>query len=96
MTSPSPTPSALDRPDPSPPPHLPPRPQVTGGDRVLCVDSDQDVQFDEEFFKYLCAEYGARLRERVFFFVDNRNVIGKRPLPSPSQYRRGNVRPFLF
>ena len=51
--------------------------QADGSDRVLGVDSDTDVQFDEEFFKYLCATHGAALRERVFFFVDNRNVIGK-------------------
>jgi hypothetical protein len=51
--------------------------QADSSDRVLCLGSDNDVQFDEEFYKHLCNRYGARLRERVFFFVDNRNVIGK-------------------
>ena len=34
-------------------------------------------QYDEEFYNHLCATYGAKLREKVLFFVDNRNVIGK-------------------
>ena len=38
---------------------------------------DADVPYDEEFYNHLCATHGAKLRERVFFFVDNRNVIGK-------------------
>ena len=46
-------------------------------DRVLCINSDYDVRFDEEFFKFLVKTYGVSLREKVFFFVDNRNVIGK-------------------
>ena len=44
-------------------------------------------QFDEEFYKYLCKTYGAGLRERVFFFVDNRNVIGK-DIPFQLVYQR--------
>ena len=28
-------------------------------------------------FRYLCNTYGESLTEKVFFFVDNRNVIGK-------------------
>lgn len=51
--------------------------QTDGSDRVLRVNSDTDVQFDEEFFKFLCKTYGPHLRDKVFFFVDNRNVIGK-------------------
>jgi len=51
--------------------------QADGGDRVLYLNSDNDVQYDEEFYKYLCKSYGPKLRENVFFFVDNRNVIGK-------------------
>ena len=51
--------------------------QTDGSDRVLYLDSDTDVQFDEEFYKYLCNTYGERLRDKIFFFVDNRNVIGK-------------------
>jgi len=35
------------------------------------------VQYDEEFYKHLCKTYGASLRNHIFFFVDNRNVIGK-------------------
>ena len=26
---------------------------------------------------YLCHTHGAELREKIFFFIDNRNVIGK-------------------
>lgn len=51
--------------------------QADNSDRVLCVNSDNDVQYDEEFYKYLCQTYGAGMREKIFFFVDNRNVIGK-------------------
>eukprot|EP00930_Biecheleria_cincta_P037281 TRINITY_DN25573_c0_g1_i1.p1 TRINITY_DN25573_c0_g1~~TRINITY_DN25573_c0_g1_i1.p1 ORF type:complete len:2388 (+),score=410.29 TRINITY_DN25573_c0_g1_i1:162-7325(+) len=51
--------------------------QVDGSDRVLHMNSDNDVQFDEEFYKHLCTKYGNRVSEKVFFFIDNRNVIGK-------------------
>ena len=51
--------------------------QSDSSDRVLSVNSDNDVQFDEEFYKFLVKTYGAELRQKVFFFVDNRNVIGK-------------------
>ena len=51
--------------------------QADSHDRVLSVNSDNDVQFDEEFYKFLCKTYGAAARERIFFFLDNRNVIGK-------------------
>lgn len=61
--------------------------QADGGDRVLAMHSDNDVQFDEEFFKHMCKVYGASLRERVFFFVDNRNVIGK-DIPFQLVYQR--------
>ena len=33
--------------------------QVDSSDRVLSIDSDNDVQFDEEFYKHLCKTYGA-------------------------------------
>jgi hypothetical protein len=56
---------------------LPSPQQADGGDRVLCLDSDNDVPFDEEFYKHLCGQHGALLNTKVFFFVDNRNVIGK-------------------
>ena len=51
--------------------------QADNSDRVLHMNSDNDVLYDEEFYRYLCSQYGEALRERVFFFVDNRNVIGK-------------------
>ena len=51
--------------------------QADSSDRVLSINSDNDVQYDEDFYRYLCSKYGAELRHRVFFFVDNRNVIGK-------------------
>ena len=56
--------------------------QADNSDRVLYMDSDNDVLYDEEFYRYLCNQYGANLRDRVFFFVDNRNVIGKGEYPS--------------
>ena len=61
--------------------------QADGSDRVLSINSDNDVQFDEEFYKHLCKRYGAELRHRVFFFVDNRNVIGK-DIPFQLVYQR--------
>jgi hypothetical protein len=51
--------------------------QADSSDRVLSVNSDNDVQFDEEFYKFLAKTYGEHARNKVFFFVDNRNVIGK-------------------
>jgi len=61
--------------------------QADSSDRVLSVNSDNDVQFDEEFYKFLCKTYGAALRDKVFFFVDNRNVIGK-DIPFQLIYQR--------
>ena len=51
--------------------------QTDNSDRVLCLKTGNDIQYDEEFYKYLCKTYGADLRDHIFFFVDNRNVIGK-------------------
>ncbi|KAL7554568.1 hypothetical protein ACHAWF_019036 [Thalassiosira exigua] len=51
--------------------------QTDGSDRMLCIKSKNDVTFDEEFYKFLMRTYGAGLREKVFFFIDNRNYIGK-------------------
>lgn len=33
--------------------------QIDSSDRVLSISSDNDVQFDEEFYKHLCKTYGA-------------------------------------
>ena len=68
--------------------------QADSSDRVLCMDSDTDVQFDEEFYKHLCQLYGAALREKVFFFVDNRNVIGK-DIPFQLIYQRRFAQPMF-
>ena len=68
--------------------------QTDASDRVLCIDSDSDVQFDEEFYKFLCKTYGPQLRERVFFFVDNRNVIGK-DIPFQLIYQRRFAQPLF-
>lgn len=68
--------------------------QVHSSDRILCMDSDTDVQFDEEFYKHLCQLYGADLREKVFFFVDNRNVIGK-DIPFQLVYQRRYSQPMF-
>jgi hypothetical protein len=68
--------------------------QSDSSDRVLAVRSDNDVQFDEEFYKHLCQTYGAALRERVFFFVDNRNTLGK-DVPFQLVYQRSYGRPLF-
>jgi len=69
--------------------------QTDGSDRVLYLDCDNDVQFDEEFYKYLCNSYGASLREKVFFFVDNRNVIGK-DIPFQLIHQRRFQQPMFY
>ncbi len=50
--------------------------QVDCSDRILYIDNENDVFYDEELFKFLCLDYGSKLNEKVFFFIDNRNVIG--------------------
>jgi len=69
--------------------------QADNSDRVLFVNSDNDVQFDEEFYKYMCTTYGADLREKIFFFVDNRNVIGK-DIPFQLVYQRHFKEPLFM
>ncbi|CAE8670279.1 unnamed protein product [Polarella glacialis] len=68
--------------------------QTNCSDRMLYLNSDNDVQFDEEFYKYLCKSYGAKLREKVFFFIDNRNVIGK-DIPFQLIYQRHFAQPLF-
>jgi hypothetical protein len=51
--------------------------QIDGSDRMLCIRTNNDVAFDEEFYKHLCRTYGASLSSKIFFFIDNRNYIGK-------------------
>ena len=46
-------------------------------DRVLCISTENDAPYDEEFYNHMCKGYDANLRDRIFFFIDNRNVIGK-------------------
>ena len=58
-----------------------------GGDRVLSLTDDSDVVFDEEFYNMMCNAHGAALRDKIFFFVDNRNVIGK-DVPFQLLYQR--------
>ena len=52
------------------------------------------MPFDEEFYKYLVTEYQERLPEVVFFFVDNRNVIGK-DVPFQLAYREKFNKPLF-
>uniref|UniRef100_A0A7S4AAQ7 Uncharacterized protein n=1 Tax=Pseudo-nitzschia australis TaxID=44445 RepID=A0A7S4AAQ7_9STRA len=61
--------------------------QSDNSDRVLCIKTGNDVQYDEEFYKHLCKTYGPDLRNHIFFFVDNRNVIGK-DIPFQLVYQR--------
>jgi len=63
-------------------------------DRVLCLRSENDVQYDEEFYKYMCNTYEADLRDKIFFFVDNRNVIGK-DVPFQLVYQRHYGQPLF-
>ena len=65
-----------------------------GGDRVLELSSDNDVCFDDEFYNFLCKQHGERLREKVFFFIDNRNVIGK-DVPFQLVYQRRFSQPMF-
>lgn len=41
------------------------------------MNSDNDVEYNDEFYRYLSQKYDADLREKIFFMVDNRNVVGK-------------------
>jgi hypothetical protein len=68
--------------------------QVDSSDRVMSISSDNDVAMDEEFYKFLCQTYGDKLREKVFFFVDNRNVIGK-DVPFQLIYQRHFQQPMF-
>jgi len=69
--------------------------QTDGSDRVLYVNSENDVQFDEEFYKHLFKKHGAALREKIFFFIDNRNVIGK-DIPFQLGHQRHFKQPLFF
>lgn len=51
--------------------------QKDGSDRILFLESDNEVPFDQEFYKNLCNNYDKGLAQKVFFFIDNRNVTGK-------------------
>jgi hypothetical protein len=51
--------------------------QTDNSDRVLCLETANDSCFDEEWYKFGLKRYGKELPRRVFFFIDNRNVIGK-------------------
>ena len=61
--------------------------QTDGSDRMLCIRTNNDVAFDEEFYKHLCRTYGRSLSSKIFFFVDNRNYIGK-DVPYQLGYQR--------
>jgi len=61
--------------------------QSDNSDRVLCIKTGNDIIFDEEFYKRLCKTYGADVPNHIFFFVDNRNVIGK-DIPFQLVYQR--------
>mmetsp|Transcript_31959 Transcript_31959/g.48617 ORF Transcript_31959/g.48617 Transcript_31959/m.48617 type:complete len:1929 (-) Transcript_31959:223-6009(-) len=63
-------------------------------DRVLCINSENDAQYDEEFYNYMCNTYGASMRDKIFFFVDNRNVIGK-DIPFQLVYQRHYGQPLF-
>ena len=69
--------------------------QTDESDRIFYLNSDNDVPFDEEFYKYLCKSYDSKLREKVFFFIDNRNVIGK-DIPYQLIYQRHFGQPLFY
>lgn len=68
--------------------------QTDGSDRVLCLDSENDTPYDAEFFKFMHNRYGADWRDAVFFFIDNRNVIGK-DVPFQLGYRHQFGKPLF-
>lgn len=51
--------------------------QVSCQDRILYVENENDIPYDDEFYKYLVQKYGEKVPEKIFFYIDNRNVIGK-------------------
>lgn len=63
-------------------------------DRVLYIQSENDAQYDEEFYNHMCNTYDADLRDKIFFFVDNRNVIGK-DIPFQLVYQRHYGQPLF-
>jgi hypothetical protein len=63
-------------------------------DRVLCIQSENDAQYDEEFYNHMCNTYDAGMRDKIFFFVDNRNVIGK-DIPFQLVYQRHYGKPLF-
>ena len=68
--------------------------QTDGSDRVLSINSENDVRYDEEFYKRLCNTYGDGLRDRIFFFIDNRNVIGK-DIPFQLEFQKHFSKPLF-
>eukprot|EP00980_Cylindrotheca_fusiformis_P003809 scaffold839_cov138-Cylindrotheca_fusiformis.AAC.4 len=63
-------------------------------DRVLFIESENDAQYDEEFYNHMCNTYDAEMRNKIFFFVDNRNVIGK-DIPFQLVYQRHYGQPLF-
>lgn len=51
--------------------------QVTCQDRVLYVENENDIPYDDEFYKYLTSKYHDNVSDKIFYYIDNRNVIGK-------------------
>jgi hypothetical protein len=68
--------------------------QTDNSDRVLCTTSDNDVQYDEEFYNFMCKKHGAGMNDRIFFFIDNRNVVGK-DVPFQLVFQRHYGRPLF-
>jgi hypothetical protein len=67
---------------------------VDNSDRVLSVASENDQLFDTEFYKHACKAHGKDLPDRIFFFVDNRNVIG-RDIPFQLVYQKHYGQPLF-
>jgi hypothetical protein len=50
---------------------------VDCSDKITFFDRDNDINYDEEFYRNLCNQYGENINQYIFFFIDNNNVIGK-------------------
>ena len=56
--------------------------QTDGSDKMLCIKSQNNVTFDEEFYKYLCRSYGEKLGQKVFLASERKLVIRATALSS--------------
>ena len=51
--------------------------QTTLSDRIIYVNNENDVQYDEDFIRRHTNHHQAEFSSHIFFFIDNRNFKGK-------------------